>query len=151
MAHHDCENCCHYWFCTRLCHPKSCSAIRVHDRIQHWHVCCEQHHLGMGWHYLWADKGEKSCVNFYGCQHRQHQFYLDSGKSSSSFHCLAYLLIQSQYLWPSSDGPRYVVALGSSAAFSFATMGAAWVMKLILMRQNKRLRATGNDIVLYAY
>jgi hypothetical protein len=56
-----------------------------------------------------------------------------------------------QYLWPKSDGPRYVTAMASSAGFSLATLIAAWVMRFVLMRSNRKLRADGNVTVFYAY
>ena len=45
------------------------------------------------------------------------------------------------YLWPSSDEPRYVIAMSSSAAFSAATAAGAWVMRCWLVRENRRLRS----------
>lgn len=57
-----------------------------------------------------------------------------------------------QYLWPSSDEPRYVIAMSSSAAFSLATAAGAWVMKIWLMRENKKIRMSNNETTLfYAY
>jgi hypothetical protein len=44
------------------------------------------------------------------------------------------------YLWPKTDGPRYVIALSSSAAFSIATALLAWVAKIMFVRKNKALR-----------
>lgn len=42
--------------------------------------------------------------------------------------------------------------MGSSAGFSLATAGAAWVMKFWLMRLNKTIRQTENESVLrFAY
>ncbi|OBT56124.1 hypothetical protein VE04_02798 [Pseudogymnoascus sp. 24MN13] len=57
--------------------------------------------------------------------------------------------IWTPYLWPKSDGPRYVTALASSAAFSFATLAGAWAMKFILMRQNKKIRQREGDATLF--
>ena len=57
-----------------------------------------------------------------------------------------------QYLWPSSDEPRYVTAMSSSAAFSVATAAGAWVMKLWLIRENKKIRQSDNEATMfYAY
>lgn len=53
--------------------------------------------------------------------------------------------IWTPYLWPSSDGPRYVIALSSSAAFSVATAMFAWLAKIIFMRKNKALRASSEE------
>ncbi|OBU00240.1 hypothetical protein VE01_01637 [Pseudogymnoascus verrucosus] len=57
--------------------------------------------------------------------------------------------IWTPYLWPKSDGPQYVTALASSAAFSFATLAGAWAMKFILMRQNKKIRQREGDATLF--
>ncbi|KAK6338644.1 hypothetical protein TWF696_009455 [Orbilia brochopaga] len=59
------------------------------------------------------------------------------------------------YLWPKSDEPRYVIALGSSAGFSIATALLAWVVRLIMVRKNRRLREAeteaGETEVFYVY
>lgn len=60
--------------------------------------------------------------------------------------------IWTPYLWPSSDAPRYTIAMSSSAAFSIACASSAWAMKLILKRQNKKLRQSSDETTLfYAY
>lgn len=60
--------------------------------------------------------------------------------------------IWTPYLWPSSDEPRYTMAMSSSAAFSIACAGAAWVMKFILVRKNRKITQTKDDADLfYAY
>merc|ERR1711977_331399 len=60
--------------------------------------------------------------------------------------------IWTPYLWPSSDEPRYVTAMSSSAAFSVATAAGAWVMKLWLIRENKKIRQSDNEATMfYAY
>lgn len=42
--------------------------------------------------------------------------------------------------------------MSSSAAFSFATAGSAWIMKLWLMRVNRKIRMSNNETTLfYAY
>jgi hypothetical protein len=57
-----------------------------------------------------------------------------------------------QYLWPSWDEPRYVVAMSSSAAFSVACAATAWLMKWMLVRENRRIRQQDDENVLfYAY
>ncbi|KAE8149177.1 major facilitator superfamily domain-containing protein [Aspergillus avenaceus] len=53
------------------------------------------------------------------------------------------------YLWPSSDEPRYTMAMSSSAAFSLACAASAWVMKIWLIRANRKIRQTGDESVLY--
>lgn len=49
--------------------------------------------------------------------------------------------IWTPYLWPTSDEPRYLIAMGSSAAFSVATALTAWAVKILLIRRNAKLRA----------
>jgi hypothetical protein len=49
-------------------------------------------------------------------------------------------------LWPTSDAPRYVIALSSSAAFSIATFALAWVAKIIFVRRNKQLREASDEV-----
>ncbi|GJC87160.1 putative transporter C11D3.18C [Colletotrichum liriopes] len=53
--------------------------------------------------------------------------------------------IWTPYLWPSSDEPRYVIAMSSSAAFSIATAALAWVAKIIVKRRNAKLRASSDE------
>lgn len=60
--------------------------------------------------------------------------------------------IYTAYLYPSSDGPRYLTAMGSNSAFAAATILTAWGLKIWLMRENKKIRASGDESrVLYAY
>ncbi|KAG4434750.1 hypothetical protein IFR05_009776 [Cadophora sp. M221] len=61
--------------------------------------------------------------------------------------------IWTPYLWTNSYGGRYTLALASSAGFSAATAIAAWAMKCILMRQNKKIKQGSEDesVVCYAY
>jgi hypothetical protein len=60
--------------------------------------------------------------------------------------------IWTPYLWPESDEPRYVIAMSSSAAFSIATATGAWIMKVWLMKLNKKIRQSDDETVLrYAY
>ncbi|CAI6026026.1 unnamed protein product [Clonostachys chloroleuca] len=49
------------------------------------------------------------------------------------------------YLWPSSDEPRYLIAMASSAAFSVATALTAWVARIICQRKNKAIRAREDE------
>ena len=51
--------------------------------------------------------------------------------------------IYTAYLYPKSDGPRYLIAMASNAAFGFATIAAAWGMKFWLLRTNKKLDQDG--------
>lgn len=60
--------------------------------------------------------------------------------------------VYSPYLWPDSDAPRYVMAMSSSAAFSFGVVAIAWIMRIILKRQNQKIRQSADeDVMLYPY
>ncbi|WQF86330.1 Putative major facilitator superfamily, MFS transporter superfamily [Colletotrichum destructivum] len=60
--------------------------------------------------------------------------------------------IWTPYMWPKSDEPRYVMAMSSSAVLSIATALGAWAMRFWLMRENKKIRRSENESVLfYAY
>ncbi|KAL1632174.1 hypothetical protein SLS56_003908 [Neofusicoccum ribis] len=48
--------------------------------------------------------------------------------------------IYTAYLYPDSDGPRYVIGMGSNAGFAFATIASAWALRVWLMRTNKKIR-----------
>ncbi|RSL69000.1 hypothetical protein CEP54_002572 [Fusarium duplospermum] len=57
--------------------------------------------------------------------------------------------IWTPYLWPSSDEPRYTIAMSSSAAFSIATAALAWVAKIILTRRNRKLRSQESEATVF--
>ncbi|KAH7409638.1 major facilitator superfamily domain-containing protein [Cadophora sp. MPI-SDFR-AT-0126] len=61
--------------------------------------------------------------------------------------------IWTPYLWTNSYGGHYTLALATAAGFSASTAIAAWVLKFILMRQNKRLKQESEDetVAVYAY
>ncbi|KAH7069338.1 major facilitator superfamily domain-containing protein [Paraphoma chrysanthemicola] len=60
--------------------------------------------------------------------------------------------IWTPYLWPKSDEPRYAMAMGSSAGFSFLCALLAWGMKVDLVRRNRKLRRSDNETkVFYVY
>ncbi|KXH34219.1 major facilitator superfamily transporter [Colletotrichum nymphaeae SA-01] len=60
--------------------------------------------------------------------------------------------IWTPYMWPKSDGPRYVMAMSSSAALSVATAMGAWAMRFWLKNENRKIRQSENENVLfYAY
>jgi hypothetical protein len=60
--------------------------------------------------------------------------------------------IWTPYLWPSSDEPRYLTAMASSAGFSIATALLAWLAKVICKNKNKKIRASENEVtVFYVY
>jgi uncharacterized membrane protein YfcA len=47
--------------------------------------------------------------------------------------------IYTPYLWPDDDSPGYLPAFMASIAFSVMVIVAAWTMKWILIRKNKKL------------
>lgn len=60
--------------------------------------------------------------------------------------------IYTAYLYPDSDGPRYLTAMISNAVFAFLTIASAWVLRIWLQRTNKKLDLAGNsDATRYAY
>lgn len=48
--------------------------------------------------------------------------------------------IYTPYLWPESDGPRYIIAMSTSAVFSALAAIFAWIMRGMLIRQNRKIR-----------
>jgi sugar phosphate permease len=63
---------------------------------------------------------------------------------------LAY--IYCAYLWPKSDGPAYLMGFASMNAFAFASISCAWGMRILLKRQNRRIKeADDGSNVCYAY
>lgn len=57
-----------------------------------------------------------------------------------------------QYLYPQSDGPKYLIAMSSNTAFSFVTIVCAWVLRVWLMRTNSKIRKSdATSKVFYAY
>ncbi|KAH7349180.1 major facilitator superfamily domain-containing protein [Pyrenochaeta sp. MPI-SDFR-AT-0127] len=58
--------------------------------------------------------------------------------------------IYTPYLYPKSDGPKYVIAMSSNASFAAASISAAWVLRVWLQVMNRRLRRDGGS-VFYAY
>lgn len=60
--------------------------------------------------------------------------------------------IWTPYMWPKSDGPRYTMAMSSSAALSLVTALGAWAMRFWLKRENAKIRASEQETTLfYAY
>ncbi|KAM0347470.1 hypothetical protein ACHAO7_011638 [Fusarium culmorum] len=57
--------------------------------------------------------------------------------------------IWTPYMWPSSDEPRYTMAMSSSAALSVATAIGAWAMRFWLIKDNKKIRQSENESTLY--
>ncbi|KXH29066.1 vitamin H transporter [Colletotrichum simmondsii] len=56
--------------------------------------------------------------------------------------------IYTAYLYPKSDGPRYLTAMSSNAAFAFACIAGTWALRFWLVSTNKKMGATGTK---YAY
>ncbi|KAL4954019.1 major facilitator superfamily domain-containing protein [Aspergillus filifer] len=63
--------------------------------------------------------------------------------------CANISFIWTPYLWPSSDEPRYTIAMSSSAAFSLTCAAGAWAMRFWLMRMNRKIRQNNDESVLY--
>ncbi|GKT42951.1 putative transporter [Colletotrichum spaethianum] len=60
--------------------------------------------------------------------------------------------IWTPYLWPTSDAPRYVIPMASSAAFCVACAAGAWLMKWMLVKENRKIRRSDQEATLfYAY
>ncbi|KAJ4303344.1 hypothetical protein N0V90_002237 [Kalmusia sp. IMI 367209] len=60
--------------------------------------------------------------------------------------------IYTAYLYPKSDGPKYLTAMASNAAFAFMTISCAWVLRIWLQSTNKKLRQERpEEQVYYAY
>lgn len=60
--------------------------------------------------------------------------------------------VYTPFLWPDSDKPRYGMAMGASIGFSAGVILVAWILRFILMRDNKKIRATDSEEVnFYAY
>ncbi|KAG9375523.1 hypothetical protein A1F94_013898 [Pyrenophora tritici-repentis] len=60
--------------------------------------------------------------------------------------------IYGAYLWPDSDEPRYGIGFGASAGFALLSIACAWVIRMMLIKENQRLKASTNErINLYGY
>jgi hypothetical protein len=60
--------------------------------------------------------------------------------------------IYTAYLYPKGDGPKYLTAMASNAAFAFACIASAWYLRFWLKRTNKKLqRENADTTVFYAY
>ncbi|KAM0230571.1 hypothetical protein ACHAPO_009087 [Fusarium lateritium] len=63
---------------------------------------------------------------------------------------LAY--IYCAYLWPSSDGPDYLMGFSSMVAFAVTSIVCAWAMRVWLKKLNRRiLDSSENEGALYTY
>ncbi|KAJ5463198.1 hypothetical protein N7475_008142 [Penicillium sp. IBT 31633x] len=62
--------------------------------------------------------------------------------------------IYTAYLYPKSDGPRYLIGMSSNTAFGIATIASAWVLRWWLQSTNKKINrgdVSGAGGVFYAY
>ncbi|EMD59637.1 hypothetical protein GGP41_008581 [Bipolaris sorokiniana] len=60
--------------------------------------------------------------------------------------------IYGAYLWPETDKPRYGIGFGASAGFALLSIVCAWIIRAMLIKENKRLRQSTNErIMLYGY
>lgn len=59
--------------------------------------------------------------------------------------------IYGAYLWPKSDEPRYGIGFGTSAGFAFLSICCAWVIRFMLIRENKALMRSAENVNLYGY
>ncbi|KAJ4017839.1 hypothetical protein NW766_003910 [Fusarium irregulare] len=60
--------------------------------------------------------------------------------------------IYGAYLWPKSDSPRYGIGFGASAGFALCSIACAWAIRILLVRENRRIRAsTSEQVNLYGY
>lgn len=56
------------------------------------------------------------------------------------------------YLWPSSDGPRYIMGFSTMIAFAVTSIMCAWVMRVWLIHVNKKIRESEDErVAVYAY
>jgi len=60
--------------------------------------------------------------------------------------------IYTAYLYPKSDGPKYLTGMASNAAFAFMTIVAAWCLRVWLQKVNRKMKEEDVDnAVFYAY
>lgn len=60
--------------------------------------------------------------------------------------------IYGAYLWPDTDSPRFGIGFGASAGFALLSIACAWAIRVLLIRENKKLReSTDEHINLYGY
>ncbi|CAH0023567.1 unnamed protein product [Clonostachys rhizophaga] len=60
--------------------------------------------------------------------------------------------IYGAYLWPSSDSPRYGIGFGASAGFALLSIVCAWIIRFMLVKENRKIRASSTEHVnLYGY
>ncbi|KAH7017008.1 major facilitator superfamily domain-containing protein [Ilyonectria destructans] len=60
--------------------------------------------------------------------------------------------IWTPYLWPASNAPRYEIPMASSAGFAAACAIGVWVMRWMLVKENRKIKQSDSEAVLfYAY
>ncbi|CAO2652056.1 Nn.00g003390.m01.CDS01 [Neocucurbitaria sp. VM-36] len=60
--------------------------------------------------------------------------------------------VYTPYLWPDSDKPRFGMAMWASVGFSSGVILCAWVLRFVMQRDNKKIRARDNEAVnFYVY
>lgn len=60
--------------------------------------------------------------------------------------------VYTPYLWPDRDAPRFGKAMYASVGFSAGVVLCTWVLRVILMRDNRKIRATDDEAVnFYVY
>ncbi|KAF2827773.1 putative MFS transporter [Ophiobolus disseminans] len=60
--------------------------------------------------------------------------------------------VYTPYLWPSTDAPQFTKAMYASVGFSAGVIACAWVLRLVLQRDNRKIRAMDNEAVnFYVY
>lgn len=60
--------------------------------------------------------------------------------------------IYGAYLWPDSDSPRFGIGFGSSAGLTLLSIACAWAIRVMLIKDNKRLKeSTHEHVNLYGY
>ncbi|RYP37776.1 hypothetical protein DL767_002791 [Monosporascus sp. MG133] len=60
--------------------------------------------------------------------------------------------IYGAYLWPNSDSPRYGIGFGASAGFALLSIACAWAIRVLLIKENRKIRAsTTENVNLYGY
>ncbi|THU88574.1 MFS general substrate transporter [Dendrothele bispora CBS 962.96] len=60
--------------------------------------------------------------------------------------------IYTPYLYPMSDGPKYLMANAANASFTFCVIICTWILKFWLMAENRKIhRSSDKDKRLFAY
>jgi MFS family permease len=59
--------------------------------------------------------------------------------------------VYTAYLYPESDGPRYLTGMAANASFAFACIAGTWVLRFWLVSTNKKMDRPRGSGVRYAY